>query len=100
MIKQTKKSLNGTSFFDVTFMSTPKKLKKLFPNSYQEHNDGSDKTNFDFELETEKGNVFSIYDWKEYRKLKMNETIEWHIGAFGRSQSIDALHELNQLLEK
>jgi hypothetical protein len=35
-------------------------------------------------MELEDGTVFSVYDWKEYRRYTDKETIEWHIG--GRSQ--------------
>ena len=32
-------------------------------------------------MENEKGEVFTVYDWKEYRVLDENELIEWHIGG-------------------
>ena len=38
-------------------------------------------------METDNGDVFTVYDWKEYRSIKTPyETIEWHIG--GRSKQI------------
>jgi hypothetical protein len=62
-------------------------------------NDGSDKTNVDYECETENGDVFSIYDWKEYRSIGMNETIEFHIGGMGRSVTEQAKEELLNLMK-
>ena len=50
MAKHTKQSASGTSFHGVKFKATPQQLINLFPNSYDEQNDGRDKTNFDFTL--------------------------------------------------
>jgi len=99
MAKFTKKSPDGTSFFNQTFIATPAKLKELFPDSFEEQNTGEDKTNIDFTLETESGKVFTIYDWKYYRKLKNNENIEWHIGAKDAKTGQEALGEVLALLK-
>jgi hypothetical protein len=48
-------------------------------------------------METIDGDVFTIYDWKEYRSLKLTEIINWHIGAKSRSISIQALDEILEL---
>jgi len=100
MAIQTNKTADGTSFYFVVFFATPKKLKELFPNSYYEQNNGKDKTNFDFTLETKSGNVFTIYDWKQYRKLKMNEIVEWHIGGENEAICLEAKSEILELLNK
>jgi len=99
MAKPTKKSINGTSFHGVTFSATPNQLIKLFPNSYDASNDGEDKTNFNFTLETDRFDVFSIYDWKYYRPIGMDEVIEWHIGAMSEHISLIAKAEVLALLE-
>ena len=44
-------------------------------------NDGKDKVNFEWEIEANEGDLCTVYDWKEYRSLDENETIEWHIGG-------------------
>jgi hypothetical protein len=41
---------------------------------------------------------FTIYDWKEYRTLKMNEKVEWHIGAKNPYFASLALSEVIKLL--
>lgn len=100
MIYPTYKSSNFTSFFDVTFVSTPDKLLKLLP-SRQLHvdNSGKNKTNFDWTLMTDTGILFTIYDWKYYRPLDLNEPVIWHIGGFSKSQTEDALGKLLEYLK-
>jgi hypothetical protein len=77
-------NFKSTSFHRITIYTTAGKLKKLAKKlgaSYGEYNTGRDKSNFDFEFETEDGTYFTVYDWKEYRKIGMNERIEFHIGG-------------------
>jgi hypothetical protein len=99
MAQFTKKSASGTSFHGTTLKATPQQLINLFPMSYHEQNDGRDKTNFDFTLVTESGDVFTIYDWKEYRPLRMDEVVEWHVGAVNASVSEQAKQEVMALLK-
>lgn len=100
MAKHTEKTPNGTSFYDVRIKATPAQLKELFPDSYFESNDGSDKTNYDFTLETESGKVFTIYDWKYYRPIEDNELITWHIGGHDAMSCLEGADEVNELLNK
>lgn len=97
MAKATKKSASGTSFHGTTFKATPQQLVDLFTPDY-DANDGRDKTNFDFTLETESGDVFTIYDWKYYRRLRMDERVEWHVGAFNGEVSEQGEKEILALL--
>ena len=98
MAKLTNQNANGTSFHDVTFKATVNQLISVLGEPHWVDNTGEDKVNFDFVFETEEGDVFSIYDWKEYRVLDLDEAIEWHIGAYSKSVSNVALEEvLNQL---
>ena len=88
------KTINGTSFYDDVFSASPQQLIDTFgPPSYS-NNDGEGKINMEWELELGEGIVFTIYDWKEYRKLSMDEEIEWHIGAHDQSSSTQAILEL------
>jgi hypothetical protein len=98
MAKQTNQSPNGTSFFGTTIKATPAQLKEAFPESWYGDNDGSDKTNYDFTLETESGKVFTIYDWKYYRPLHDNETVEWHIGGHDEMTTIEAAGEVAEIV--
>ena len=99
MAKFTNKTSIGTSFHSVVFSATPQQLIDLF-TPLHEQNDGEDKVNFDFTLETESGEVFTIYDWKEYRPLQMNETIEWHIGGLNEGTCLQGKAEVLELLNK
>jgi hypothetical protein len=83
MIKKTNKSLDGTSFHGATFSATLADLQIILgaPNHTS---DPHDKVQNEWELELENGTIFTVYDWKEYRRYTDKETIEWHIG--GRSQ--------------
>jgi hypothetical protein len=49
-------------------------------------------------METESGKVFTIYDWKEYRRYSKDTTIEWHIGAHNGSTGNEGLEELLNVL--
>lgn len=98
MVKETIKDCNGTSFHDTTIVTTPRKLIELFPNSYSEQNNGEDKVNFDFVLENSKGEVFTIYDWKEYRPIGLDEQIEFHIGGLSKSITEQSKRDLQKML--
>ena len=97
-MKQTDKSANGTSFHNHTFTATVDDLRNVLGQPQFESNDGQDKVNFDWIMETEDGEPFTVYDWKEYRRLEEDEVIEWHIG--GRSGLITekALLEIRKAL--
>ncbi len=93
-MKTTLKSTSGTSFYDVTFKASVNQLINVIGEPTMEDNTGDDKVNFDWHMETDNGDVFTIYDWKEYRELDMNENIEWHVGAKSKSVSTVAKVEL------
>ena len=97
-MKQTDKSADGTSFHNHTFTATVDDLRNVLGQPKFESNDGEDKVNFDWIMETEDGEPFTVYDWKEYRPLEEDEVIEWHIG--GRSGLITekALLEIREAL--
>ena len=97
MAKLSKKSPAGTSFHDVTIRATANQLIQALGKAQWGNNDGSDKTNFDWVCETSSGKVFTIYDWKYYRPLDLNEEVDFHIGANSFITSMDARKELLQL---
>ena len=85
-MKKTSKSANGTSFYDTVIESTVNELEHILGESDYGDNNGYDKVNFEWVMETDNGDVFTVYDWKEYRSLSGNEVVEWHIG--GRSKDV------------
>jgi hypothetical protein len=98
-MKQTDKSANGTSFHDTTFIATVADLRKILGEPQCEQNDGQDKCNFDWTMETEDGTVFTVYDWKEYRRLEEDEDIEWHVGGRSGADTEKALNEIDEALD-
>jgi len=102
-MRKTNKSTGGTSFHDVTIDTTIHTLLKVLGQPTIVDNTGMDKTNYEWEMETEEGSVFTVYDWKEYRILNEHELIEFHIGGVSRavtqlakSEIYDAINKLNQ----
>ena len=97
-MKRTDKIANGTSFHDRTFTATVDDLRNVLGQPQFESNDGEDKNNFDWIMETGDGTVFTVYDWKEYRRLEEDEVIEWHIGGRSGADTEKALLEIREAL--
>jgi hypothetical protein len=93
-MKQTSQSANGTSFHNDTFNASVSDLRQILGEPADDNNSGEDKVNFEWEMETEAGDVFTVYDWKEYRKLDEHEIIEWHIGGHSGSVTDQAVNEI------
>ena len=93
-MKKTSKSISGTSFHGTTITTSYKKLCEVIGEPTYSHNSGDDKVNFEWVMETDSGEVFTIYDWKEYRPISGEETIEWHIGGFDSATTQKALLDL------
>ena len=98
-MKATFKSATGTSFHNTTFSATVQDLRKILGIPREEQNDGKDKTNFEWVIETDDGEVFTVYDWKEYRQLDEREDIDWHIGGASGRITEQALEEIEEALQ-
>lgn len=98
MISKTFESAVGTSFHDDIITATVNELIKIVGEPTVANNDGEDKVNFEWHLELGDGTIFTIYDWKEYRSISMDELIEWHIGGNTRIDTTKAYKELKKLL--
>jgi len=88
----------GTSFFGTTFPASVNQLVKAIGEPMHEENTGEDKTNFEWNMELEDGTVFSVYDWKEYRSISLDEVIDWHIGGKNGDSTVKALEQLSKLI--
>jgi hypothetical protein len=97
-MKKTTKSVNGTSFHNVVFHATPWHLMRAIGDPDYMQNGGEDKVNMEWDMETEDGNVFTIYDWKEYRELSLYEMVEWHIGGHDKYTCLIAKEEIGKAL--
>ena len=98
-MKQTTKSASGTSFHGTTIAASVNDLKKVLGTPKYSGNDGEDKTNFEWSMETDSGDVFTVYDWKEYRVLEEDEIVEWHIGGKSSRVTNRARMEIGEALE-
>lgn len=77
----------GLSFFFDSVRTNVKTLKKKLGPPCFEENDGQEKCNYTWNVVTDTGIPFSIYDWKENRPLDENEYIDFHIGATNEKDS-------------
>jgi len=93
MCKKTYKNVDGTSFQNVTFKASVNDLTKVLGEP-DNNNTGEDKVNFVWDMETDEGDVFTIYDYEEYRKIDLDEQIEWHISSHSRDISGEAQYEV------
>ncbi len=98
MAKLSTKNEIGTSFYDDTVTCSVNDLKTILGKPEYENNTGKDKTNFEWICETDKGDVFTIYDYKKYRELDENEYVKWHIGGHNKDATYQAKIELNDML--
>lgn len=98
MAKLTEKTANGTSFHNSTINATVEDLVRVLGQAQYQSNDGDDKVNFEWTCETTNGDVFTVYDWKEYRSIETDEDIEWHIGGDSSAITSEAAREVELLL--
>lgn len=75
---QDYKKVNGTSFWNNTIYASANEICEKLGVNITEY-DG-DKTTFEFELETETGIPFTLYDWKEWG-INKDTRVHYHIGA-------------------
>jgi len=99
-MKRTNKEADGTSFHNTTVTASVAELKAVCGEPDYDSNDGQDKVNFEWTMETSTGKVFTIYDWKEYRSISESEQIEWHIGGHSGSDTSQAADELQAALDE
>jgi len=97
MIKKTNKSLDGTSFHGNTITATLADLMNVL-GAPDCTGDSNDKVQNEWELELEDGTVFSVYDWKEYRRYTDTTEIEWHIGGMSENATYRAQCYLEEAL--
>lgn len=97
-MKPTTKSANGTSFHGTKITTSVQKLRKVLGEPKYSANSGEDKVNFEWQAETESGDVFTVYDWKEYRSIEEDERVEFHIGGHTNNATVEALDEILKAL--
>ena len=99
-MRKTKMSAFGTSFHNVVIKTTVNELTRVLGEPTIQDNTGKDKVNFEWVCENIDGHVVTIYDWKEYRIIELDEIIEFHLGGRDLIHTLDGKDELLRLLEK
>ncbi len=97
-MKKTLNTANGTSHHGQVFITSRADLEKVFGPPHYE--DGpEEKVQAEWVFETQEGDVFTIYDWKEYRHYSPQKAIEWHVGAHTSGAAHRALQEIEDALK-
>lgn len=99
-MKKTTKDSNGMSHFGITIDVKVQTLFDLFGEPQFFENDGTDKVNMEWVLETSEGIAFSVYDWKEGGIIGMDEIIQFNIGGYFKMECYEGFYELNKLIQK
>ena len=92
--------INGSSFHNDIIFATPNELRHILGEPTFETNDGADKINMEWCMEMLDGNMFTVYDYKEYHVLHPNEQVEWHIGGHDRFSTQLAKTLLREALQQ
>jgi len=97
-MKRSDKNANMTSFHGHDIMLTRYMIEsKIGEPNYT--GDSEEKVQYEWICETKNGDVFTIYDWKEYRDYNEYTPIVWHIGGHSKGITEQALTELEQLFK-
>jgi hypothetical protein len=84
---------SGTSFHGTTIKTTARKIQSVMGRSAWSCN----KTNFNWTGETDKGEVFTVYDWKE-GPIDLDSEVYFHVGGFNKESTERAKNELLNIL--
>lgn len=80
----TKNPWVGTSFHDDVIDATYDELVEKIGEPTFTEKSSDDKVQKEWQLMTDDGVAFTIYDWKEYdRDVTDGESIRWHVGYHG-----------------
>jgi hypothetical protein len=96
-MKKTKQ-ITGSGFYEETILATVTELVKILGEPQYGRGDVEDKVQYDWEMETDDGQYFTIYDWKEYHEFGEDTLIRWHIGGEDVSATKKGKAELKKAL--
>lgn len=97
-MKRSTQGVGGTSFHRHTFRAPKSWIVEVLGEPDWVDETPEDKVQNEWCCETEDGRVFTIYDWKEYRKYNDDEIIEWHIGGHSGKVTEQAQKEILALM--
>ena len=99
MLKKSESFGIGTTFHGITIRATANQLSEIV-GEYSKLKSGDGKTILQWILENEDNQVITIYDWKMYREVGLDEEIEWNIGGHNKQSTEKAKKEILNLLNK
>jgi hypothetical protein len=87
---------NGLSYHGHDFVAAKQDIEKVCGSVMYTDDDTDEKVQNEWEMQSDDGTPFTIYDWKEYREYPDTEKIEWHIGSNNRFGSKKGYEELKR----
>jgi hypothetical protein len=84
------------TFHNHDFIAAQEDIEKVCGIVMYTDPDPGEVTQNEWEMQTEDGTPFTIYDFKEYREYDKNEKITWHIGAINRFGAKKGYEELKR----
>jgi len=90
MKKATNDSTIGTSFHGTTVLLTRDQLTTILGDWNDYPSDIHDKVQYEWDVQLNSDDVFTVYDWKEYREVDSDEEIYWHIGGLDKETTEQA----------
>ena len=97
MLRKSESKAIGTSFHGITIRGSVNQLSEVI-GEYSKLNSGDGKVVYQWILETDEDEVVTIYDWKMYREVGIDEEIEWNIGGYSKKSTEKAREEILKLL--
>jgi len=97
MIYLPSASPTNTSIHGTTLKASANQLINLI-GEMTHHNSIDGKVTMEWVRELNTADVFTIYDWKYYRDIDMDEEIEWSIGGRNKIITEQAKEELIKLM--
>jgi len=84
------------TFHGHDFVAAMNDIEKVCGVVMYTDNDITEITQNEWEMQTQDGTAFTIYDFKEYREYDAIEKITWHIGAMNRFGAKKGYEELKR----
>lgn len=95
-MKLSSKDPTGTSFWGSTVLASYNQLCDAIGGKPQ--GGGCGKSLYDWTCENDLGEVFTVYDWKEYRNFGKDEQVYFHIGGHNKEATELAKKEIENRL--
>ena len=83
-------------FHNHAFEAAIEDIEKVCGAVMYTDSDITERTQNEWEMQTEDGTPFTIYDFKEYREYDKVEKVTWHIGSGNRFGSKKGYEELKR----